>query len=113
MAQLTWQSIQSDADLDLALQRSHEKPVVIFKHSTRCPVSSMALRLFEHEWSYGPDQVEPFFLDLIAFRPISNRIAQELAVDHESPQLIVVKNGRAIYDRSHNAISAGALSELF
>lgn len=72
----------------------------------------MALRLFESEWNYDAEQAATYFLDLIAFRPISNRIAQELAVDHESPQLIVIKDGRAIYDRSHNAISAPALSEV-
>ena len=87
---------------------SNEKPVVIFKHSTRCSISRMALKQFEREFELN-DTVDAYFLDLIAHRDISNEIAQKFNVYHESPQLILIKNGKAVYDVSHSDIDAEAL----
>jgi len=87
---------------------SNEKPVVIFKHSTRCSISRMALKQFEREFDLN-DNVDAYFLDLIAHRDVSNEIARKFNVYHESPQLILIKNGKAIYDVSHSDISADAL----
>ncbi|WP_306643263.1 bacillithiol system redox-active protein YtxJ [Sanyastnella coralliicola] len=109
MASIQWQHLESDRDLDQAIQRSHELPVVLFKHSTRCSVSSFALRVFEQQYGYESGQIEPYFLDLIRHRDLSNRIAKELAVHHESPQMIVVKDGMAVYDTSHSQINAEVL----
>lgn len=112
MANVNWRILSSDTDLDEAIQRSHQNTVVLFKHSTRCSVSSMALRFFEQSWNYDDASITPYFLDLIQYRSLSNRIASEFAVDHESPQMIVVKDGMAILDRSHNMIDANALGEF-
>ncbi|MDW8850562.1 bacillithiol system redox-active protein YtxJ [Flavobacterium sp. MMLR14_040] len=87
---------------------SNDKPVVIFKHSTRCSISRMALKQFEREFELN-DTVDAYFLDLIAHRDISNEIAQKFNVYHESPQLILIKNGKAVYDVSHSDIDAEAL----
>ncbi|MBF4515414.1 bacillithiol system redox-active protein YtxJ [Flavobacterium sp. ANB] len=87
---------------------SNEKPVVIFKHSTRCSISKMALKQFEREYDLN-DTVDAYFLDLIAHRDISNEIASRFNVYHESPQLILIKNGKAVYDVSHSDIDAKAL----
>ncbi|MCI9845066.1 bacillithiol system redox-active protein YtxJ [Flavobacterium pectinovorum] len=87
---------------------SNEKPVVIFKHSTRCSISRMALKQFERKFDLN-DTVEPYFLDLIAHRDVSNEIARRFNVYHESPQLILIKNGKAVYDVSHSDIDAEAL----
>lgn len=87
---------------------SGEKPVVIFKHSTRCSISRMALKQFEREFDLN-DTVDAYFLDLIAHRDVSNEIAQKFGVYHESPQLILIKNGKAVYDVSHSDINAEAL----
>ncbi|TDO83163.1 bacillithiol system protein YtxJ [Flavobacterium chryseum] len=87
---------------------SNEKPVVIFKHSTRCSISKMALKQFEREYDLN-DTVDAYFLDLIAHRDISNEIANKFNVYHESPQLILIKNGKAVYDVSHSDIDAEAL----
>lgn len=106
---VNWLTLDSEHAFETALQRSHEQPIVIFKHSTRCPVSSMALRMFERDWDLPSGSIEPYFLDLIRYRDVSGRIASELAVDHESPQLILVVNRRAVYDASHNMISVEQL----
>ncbi len=101
-----WNHLRSDADLDAALAHANNATVVFFKHSTRCPVSSMALRLFERNYQVPSEKARLYFLDLIAYRPLSNRIANELGVEHESPQLIVVKNGHVAHSASHHMISA-------
>lgn len=106
MAAIAWNNIETDADLQKALEESHDRVVLIFKHSTRCSISAFALRNFERAYGYEQESVSPYFLDLIAFRSISNRLADELNVAHQSPQLIVVKNGKAVENTSHERIDA-------
>ena len=87
---------------------SHEKPVAIFKHSTRCSISRMALKQFENAFT-SPDKITLYFLDLIENRAISNEIANQFGVNHQSPQLILIKEGKVIYHVSHSDIDADAL----
>jgi len=84
---------------------------VIFKHSTRCSVSMMAKKRFEHDWGAIPENTSVYFLDLISYRDISNTIAQQFNVYHESPQILLIKNGECIYETSHGEISAEDLAE--
>ena len=79
---------------------------VIFKHSTRCSVSLMAKRGFESEWDLIPENTALYFLDLIAHRNISAQIAELFQVHHESPQVLLIKDGECILDASHSDISA-------
>ncbi len=88
----------------MIINDSWEIPVLIFKHSTRCIISRTVLKNFEKEFDLG-DKVKPYFLDLLEFRPISNEIAAVFNVTHQSPQLIVIKNGKAVYDASHDSIT--------
>jgi len=78
---------------------------VIFKHSTRCSISMMAKRKFELDWSDLPEDISLYFLDLIKYRELSNQIAHDFQVHHESPQLLLIKNGECILDQSHSGIS--------
>ena len=107
---INWISLADLGQLNEIIQVSHEKPIIIFKHSTRCSVSRMALKQFEREFDLN-DTVDAYFLDLISHREISNEIANKFNVYHESPQLILIKNGKAVYDVSHNDIDAAALKE--
>ncbi|MEC5166704.1 bacillithiol system protein YtxJ [Flavobacterium sp. PL11] len=84
------------------------KPVAIFKHSTRCSISRMALKQFENEFN-NSDKITLYFLDLIENRAISNEIANQFGVTHQSPQLILIKEGKVIYHVSHSDIDADAL----
>ena len=84
---------------------------VIFKHSTRCSVSSMAKRSFEGEWEVIPKEAKLYFLDLIAHRAISAAIADVFQVHHESPQMLLIKDGDCILDSSHSDISAEEIAE--
>ena len=104
-----WKIIESDEDLKNAVAKSFEKKIVIFKHSTRCHISKMVLKNFESEVNYTDKNVDYYFLDLIAHRPISNKIAEDFGITHQSPQLIVVDNGKAVKDASHQSISVNLI----
>lgn len=79
---------------------------IIFKHSTRCAISLMAKKKFEFEWDNLPENTPIYFLDLLSYRNLSNTIAEQFKVHHQSPQLLLIKNGECIYESSHGEISA-------
>ncbi len=110
---MNWNSIQTEVALKNIVQESNSKPCVIFKHSTRCPVSSMAKYRLEENWDFTDEEVTPYFLDLIAYRSISNLIAETFGVHHESPQLLLIRNGECTYEESHLDISVADLRENF
>ena len=105
---IIWTALTDMGQLNDIISLSNEKPVAIFKHSTRCSVSRMALKQFENEFDLT-DKVTPYFLDLIAYRDISNEIASRFGVTHQSPQLLLIKGGKAIYNVSHSDIDAETL----
>ena len=105
---INWNELTDLGQLNEIIAVSNEKPVAIFKHSTRCSVSRMALKQFGNEFN-SSDKVTPYFLDLIAHRDISNEIATRFGVYHQSPQLILIKEGKAIYNVSHSDIDAEEL----
>jgi bacillithiol system protein YtxJ len=107
---INWNELTDLGQLSEIIEISNEKPVAIFKHSTRCSVSRMALKQFENEFN-SSDKVTPYFLDLIAHRDISNEIATRFGVYHQSPQLILIKEGKAIYNVSHSDINAEELAK--
>ena len=100
---MTWTDITEEKQLHEIQNLSKTQPVLIFKHSTRCSISSMAKSRLER--SLAPEGVSFYFLDLIRHREISNRIAQIYHVHHESPQVLLIRNGECVYDDSHNGIS--------
>jgi bacillithiol system protein YtxJ len=105
---MDWNKLESLSQLDEIKQLSEDKPVLIFKHSTRCSVSSMAWDRLKRNWKKEDfEKITPYFLDLIRHRDISNQIASDFGVYHESPQVILVKDGIAVYDNSHMGISYG------
>ncbi len=106
---IPWKEMTTEAQIAEAVERSHEKAQLIFKHSTRCSISSMAKSRLEREWDL--ENVEPWYLDLIAYRNVSNAIASQLGVHHESPQAILLKDGIVVHDSSHNSISVSEISK--
>ena len=105
-ASIEWKPLTSESSLDEAINESSEKPVFIFKHSTRCSISSMAKARLEGSWnSEEMKSVSPYFLDLIAYRNISNLVADKLGVMHESPQVLILKDGKCVNNTSHSNIS--------
>ncbi|MEL6140464.1 MAG: bacillithiol system redox-active protein YtxJ [Bacteroidota bacterium] len=108
---MNWKSLTSTQDvLDLA-ERSKVVPCLIFKHSTSCPISSIARMRLEGDWSFPAENPEPYFLDLLRYRQVSHFIAEHFAVHHESPQILLIKDGMCVYDNSHLDISIAELAE--
>lgn len=105
---INWIPLTDLGQLNELISSSNEKPVLIFKHSTRCIVSRTALKQFENEFDLE-NQVSAYFLDLLAHRDISNEIASRFGVYHQSPQLLLIKEGESVYDVSHSDIDAGEL----
>lgn len=102
--------MESEEQLAEIQQRSFDHPVVIFKHSTRCPTSGMVKTRLER--SVAPEGWEFYYLDLIRYRPVSNHIAEKFGVEHESPQVLLIRNGECVYDESHMAIRMEELTEM-
>jgi bacillithiol system protein YtxJ len=100
---MNWNPLESIATIDKIKQLSFSKPQVIFKHSTRCSISVMAKNRLEKNVS--PDGIDFYLLDLLNHRDISSTIAEMFDVFHESPQVLLLKNGTCIYDESHTGIS--------
>ncbi len=88
-----------------------DKKVLIFKHSTRCSISSMALNNFEREFEIN-ENIDTYFLDLLKHRDVSDAIAEKANVYHQSPQVIVFENEKSIYDASHGQIDALTINKL-
>ena len=103
---MKWNKITSIEDLESIVKQSEKTPVLIFKHSTRCSISSMALNRLERDWESRHNEIiEPHYLDLIAHRDLSSAISESFNVYHESPQVLVIKNGKCSYNNSHMGIN--------
>lgn len=99
---INWIELIDESQLESIKIQSADKPQVIFKHSTRCSISSMAKSRLDR--SVAPAGIDFYYLDLIRYRNLSNKIADDFHVHHESPQVILIRHGECIYDESHNAI---------
>ncbi len=106
---MNWIQLTDLSQLVEIKEKSKQKPQIIFKHSTRCSISSMAKGRLER--STAPNDADFYFLDLIAYRDISNQIAKDFHVYHESPQIVVIKNGECVYDESHGSITMDEIKE--
>jgi len=100
---MNWIPLHDELQLDEIVENSDTTPQVIFKHSTRCSISSMAKnRLDKND---APGETPFYFLDLIKHRNISNKIAEYFHVRHQSPQVLVINKGKCIFTESHSGIT--------
>ncbi len=110
---MNWHPLTKVSQLDEIIERSKEVPCAIFKHSTRCSISSMAKYRLEGDWDFETTALEPYFLDLITYREVSNAVAEKFSVYHESPQILLIKDGECTYDASHLDITVDELKECY
>lgn len=99
---MDWNELNRLDQLEALRQQSFTRPVLIFKHSTQCGISAMALDRLERKWETS--DLEPYFLDLLSYREVSDGIESEFNVMHQSPQVIVLREGQVVHHASHNAI---------
>ncbi len=100
---MNWNPITQLEELNAINEASFLQKVLIFKHSTRCNISSGALNRLERNWNDENDstKLKPYFLDLISFRAISTEIAQKWGIEHQSPQVLIIENGKCVYSSTH------------
>lgn len=102
---INWRTLNRPEQIQDIIEESKQKPVIIFKHSTSCTISATAKGRMERQWDDSElENVTPYYLDLLSFRPISNEIAATFGVEHESPQLLLIRDGKCQYDASHLGI---------
>lgn len=112
VSHVPWKTLEDTNKIDELIVLSHLKPVVIFKHSTRCGISRMVLNGFEQGYNLGEESIELYFLDLLKYRNVSNEVAQRFGVVHQSPQLIIVKAGEVVHHNSHGEIDVKIINKF-
>lgn len=111
-SKISWVVLTDKNQLDEIISLSASKPVLIFKHSTSCGISRMALKTFEREFDFEETEIELYFLDLLNYRALSQDISTKFNVMHQSPQVLVIKNGKVIYNDSHYSISVNDIKKI-
>lgn len=109
---MDWLNLTSVTQLEEINQKSFEtqiKAILLFKHSTRCSISTMALSRLERNWKLSNKLVPAYNLNLLQYPAVSSEIAEQFNVRHESPQVLLIKNGKCIYNASHSAITAAEI----
>jgi len=100
---MKWQDLKTELELDQLIRDSATIPQVIFKYSSRCSISDVARNRLEREAVAG--EIIFHFLDLIRYRTLSNEIEKRFGIRHESPQVLLIRNGKCIYDESHLSVN--------
>lgn len=108
---LPWQPLSEVSQLDLIAEKSKGKTQVIFKHSTRCGISSMVMKQFVSAYDVD-NNADLYYLDLLSYRDVSNEVGYKFQVMHQSPQLLVIKNGVVVAHASHGGINEINLAQL-
>lgn len=107
-----WIKLESVDQLMNLVKTTHEKPVLLFKHSTRCSISAMAKNNLERNWTSGSELCDAYLLDLLTHRDVSQKIAEITGIKHESPQAIVLRGDEIVYDASHSGIEARRIESI-
>ena len=108
---LPWINLSTSHQLDDILEKSKTKAQLIFKHSTRCGISRMVMNQFIDAYNVDAN-FDLYYLDLLNFRDVSNKVGYRFQVIHESPQLLIIKNGVVVAHASHGAINSMDLSRF-
>lgn len=108
--ELPWIPLNSEAQLNLIVEKSRQKPQLIFKHSTSCGISRMVLRQFTDVYDFSVKDFDLYYLDLWAYRSLSDEVANRFQVMHQSPQLLIIRDGAVILHDSHGSINSIDLS---
>lgn len=108
-----WIPLTKKEQINDLIELSKEKSVVIFKHSTRCAVSAVAKYRLESDWTFDSEEIVAYFLDLLSYREVSNFVSETFRVYHESPQMLLIREGECVCEASHLDISVHEIRECF
>lgn len=109
---LPWIFLTTESQLEEITKKSFEKIQVVFKHSTRCSISSVSMNKFVKNYNVPKEDADLYYLDLLNYRSVSDEVGYKFQVIHQSPQVLVIKNGEAVYDASHYSIQTDKILEL-
>ena len=107
---MNWIPLKSEDQINDIKNNSEKNPQIIFKHSTRCSISSMAKNRLDK--SENPEGADFYYLDIINYRSVSNKIAEEFRILHQSPQVIVINGGKCVYNESHSGIHMDEIKSI-
>jgi bacillithiol system protein YtxJ len=103
-----WNMLTTEAQLDEIDRISRTQAVLIYKHSNRCSICTAALGRLERKWP-AENRPVPYFLDVLQHRALSNSVAARYSIQHESPQVLLIRNGRCELSHSHMEIDPSQL----
>jgi monothiol bacilliredoxin len=106
---MNWIPLQTETQLDEIRERSTGRPQLIFKHSTRCPTSALVKGRLDR--AAKPGSIDFYYLDLIHYRPVSNKVVDLFRIGHESPQVLLIRDGQCVYNESHLGITMDQILE--
>lgn len=106
-----WRTLQDSADIEALADTSHHTPCVIFKHSPRCTTSLMKHYTLSLEWPFAPDAVQAYLVDVVAQPHVAQAVSDFFQEHHQSPQVLLIRNGECIYEESQLDIDAAALAD--
>jgi bacillithiol system protein YtxJ len=109
---INWIPFVENSQFTDVLLESKTKPVLLFKHSTRCGISRFVLKNFEKEYDISSEKLQLYFLDLLAFRSISDEVSNRFNVHHQSPQVIILFKEEVIYHASHQQINVSDIKDV-
>jgi bacillithiol system protein YtxJ len=110
---MKWEALTQMSQIDLIDKESESKNILIFKHSTRCSISDMALSRFERDGkSLDETIIKCYYLDLLEYRNISNALSIHYTIEHQSPQVLLISKGKCIFNESHSSISVSTILGL-
>lgn len=112
MGKLSWILLERKAQLDDLVKNSFSTPCLIFKHSTKCFISDVALSRLEEQWSYTENEVLPYFVDAIKHRTISKYICETFEENHETPQILLIDKGECTLEATDMDIKAAEIAEV-
>jgi len=108
---LPWIALKANSQLDDIVENSKGKTQLIFKHSTRCGISRMVMNQFVSAYDVNMN-ADLYYLDLLNYRDVSNEVGYKFQAMHESPQLLIIRNGVVVAYASHGAINDMDLERL-
>lgn len=108
---MRWRALTETNQLEDIVEMSYSQSIIIFKHSSRCHVSARVKNHLESEWPENLIESSPYFLDLISFREVSNKVSEKFSIEHQSPQVLVIRDGECNYAASHSDITTLSLAE--
>ena len=110
---MNWNPLTEIEQLEKIDQESENNLVMVLKHSTTCSISSMALSRLERKWADSDsEKIKPYYLDLLQYRSLSNEIEKRYGIEHQSPQVLILKNGKCIFSETHSAIRVDDILDL-